>query len=103
MNSKRISPSLFLASILLMALASRADVRLPALFSDKMVLQQGMRVPLWGWAEDGEQVTITFRGRQVKTKANHGKWMVKLNGLKAGGPDDLVIEGKNKLELKNVL
>src|SRR6266700_5746066 len=66
MNSKRLSPALCLTSILLLALASRADVRLPALFSDNMVLQQGMRVPLWGWAEDGEQVTITFRGRQVK-------------------------------------
>ena len=81
----------------------RADVRLPALFSDHMVLQQGMRVPVWGWADDGEEVTVTFRGRSEKVTAKNGKWMVKLASLKAGGPDELVVQGKNKIELKDVL
>lgn len=87
-----------------LALAAQAEVRLPALFSDNMVLQQGMDVPVWGWADNGEEVKVSFRGKTVKTKAKDGKWMVKLGKLKAGGgPDSLVVEGKNRLELKNVL
>src|ERR1700722_2748175 len=82
---------------------ARADVRLPALFSDNMVLQQGMEVPVWGWASDGEQVTVTFRGQTAKTIAKDGKWMVKLKKLKAGGPDELTVKGSNSLTLKNVL
>ena len=82
---------------------ARGDVRLPKLFSDNMVLQQGMRVAVWGWADDGEVVTVTFRGQKVKTTARDGKWMVKLGKLKAGGPDTLTIEGKNSITLKNVL
>ena len=82
---------------------ARADVRVPALFSDNLVLQQGKRVPVWGWAEDGEKITVSFRGKKVSTTAHAGKWMVKLPSQKAGGPDTLTIEGKNKIELKNVL
>jgi sialate O-acetylesterase len=68
-----------------------------------MVLQQGMRVAIWGWAAEGEEVTVSFRGQKAKTKAQDGKWQVKLSRLKAGGPDALVIQGKNRIELKNVL
>ena len=82
---------------------ARADVRLPALFSDNMVLQQEMSAPVWGWADEGEEVTVQFRGKQVRTKTKHGKWVVHLTNLKAGGPDSLMIQGKNKIELKNVL
>src|SRR5436190_21339093 len=83
--------------------STRADVRLPALFSDNMVLQQGERATIWGWADNGEEVTVTFRGKKVKTKAQEGKWLLKLGRLKAGGPDNLVVQGKNQVELKNVL
>ncbi|MBI2946126.1 MAG: sialate O-acetylesterase, partial [Verrucomicrobia bacterium] len=81
----------------------RADVKLPALFSDSAVLQQGKLVPVWGWADDGEKVTVEFRGHKVSTTAKGGKWMVRLPKLQAGGPDVLTVAGKNKLELKNVL
>lgn len=103
MTSRRISLVLFAAAGLALGSAGRAEVRLPAVFSDGMVLQQGMRAPVWGWADDGEEVTVSFRGHSAKTKAKDGKWMVKLNRLKAGGPDDLVVEGKNRIELKGVL
>ncbi|MDB6122371.1 MAG: Sialic acid-specific 9-O-acetylesterase [Pedosphaera sp.] len=82
---------------------ARADVRLSALFSDNMVLQQGMRTPIWGWADEGEVVTVSFRGQKVKATAKDGKWMAKLSNLKAGGPDSLTVSGKNTIELKNVL
>jgi sialate O-acetylesterase len=82
---------------------ARADVKLPGLFSDNMVLQQGVRAPVWGWADEGEPVTVTFRGGKVSATAHNGKWAVKLPGLKAGGPDTLSVEGKNRIELKNVV
>jgi len=81
----------------------RAEVRLPAVFSDNLVLQLGMRTPIWGWADEGEKVTVTFRGKKVSATARNGKWLVKLPSAKAGGPDTLLVEGKNRVELKNVL
>lgn len=95
--------SLCLISLLAGALATRADVKLPSLFSDNMVLQQGMRVPVWGWADDGETVTVTFRGNSVTTTADNGKWMVRLPSQKAGGPETLEVSGKNKIAIQNVL
>src|SRR5207248_9649490 len=85
------------------ATLARADVKIHGLFSDNMVLQQGVGVPVWGWADDGEEVTVEFRGQKVITKAKDGRWMVRLRKLKAGGPDDLKVTGKNSLALKNVL
>ena len=82
---------------------ARADVKLPGLFSDNMVLQQGMRLPIWGWADDGEKVTVTFRGKKASATARNGKWMVKLPSQKAGGPDTLAVEGKNKIDVRNVV
>src|SRR5438105_10164309 len=103
MNSRRLLSCL--ASLVVIAIlpSAWAEVRLPALFSDNMVLQQGMRVPVWGWANEGEEVTVSFRGQTARTKAKDGKWMVKLAHLKAGGPDNFVVQGKNRIELTNVL
>jgi len=96
--------SLRLTLILVFAgLISRADVRLPGLFSDHMVLQQGIPVPVWGWADGGETVTVTFRGRSVTATPQNGKWIVRLPKQKAGGPSELVVEGRNRIELRDVL
>jgi sialate O-acetylesterase len=103
MNSRTIAKILASTAALTLILDANADVRLPALFSDNMVLQQKQRAPVWGWADDGEEVKVTFRGKTVKAKAKDGKWMVNLSGLSAGGPDVLVVEGKNRIEVKNVL
>jgi sialate O-acetylesterase len=86
-----------------LAVALRAEVKLPALFSEGAVLQQGKPVPVWGWADEGEKVTVEFRGHKVSATAKGGKWMVKLPRLKAGGPDILRVAGKNTIELKDVL
>lgn len=85
------------------AVAARADVKLPAVIADGMVLQQGMDVPVWGWADDGESVSVEIQKQKVTAIAAGGKWMVKLKPLKAGGPFEMVIAGKNKIEFKNVL
>jgi sialate O-acetylesterase len=92
-----------LLALLLCGGAALGDVRLPAVFSDHMVLQQGIPVPVWGWADDGESVTVHFRNQDVTATAQSGKWMVRLKRLKTGGPDVMTIAGKNRIELKDVL
>lgn len=69
-----------------------------------MVLQQGAPVPVWGWADDGERVTVEFRGQKVTTTTKDLKWCAVLRPLKAGGPDTLTISTKAKtIRLANVL
>ena len=84
-----------------------ADVKLPAVISDNMVLQQGMKVPIWGWAEPGEKIfiSVTWQSRGYGARAgNDGKWMVKINPpRKAGGPYEMFIKGNNTITLKNIL
>src|ERR1051325_812463 len=89
---------------LIQAAGLRADVRLPAIFSDHMVLQREVSVPVWGWAEAGEQVSVSFDTQNVETKADtNGKWLVKLANLKAGGPQTLTVTGKDTLAVKDGL
>src|SRR5262245_49959667 len=103
MISRNTFRTLGLVVVTALTTSARADVRLPALFSDHMVLQQGVNATIWGWADDGEEVQVTFRGKTEKTKARDGKWLVTLSRCKAGGPDNLVVEGRNRIEVKNVL
>ena len=83
--------------LLLAAPPARAEVRLHGLFTDNMVLQRHASVPVWGWAADGEEVTVQFRDQKVSTVAKGGKWMVRLKNLKAGGPDELKVTGRNEI------
>lgn len=83
-----------------------ADVRLPAIISDNMVLQQKTEVPIWGWADAGEKVKVKGSWQWVgkSTVANEqGKWQVKIKTPKASGPLELTIKGENTIVLKNVL
>ena len=73
------------------ALAASAQLKVAALFSDNMVLQQGMPVAVWGWANEGDVVTVKFRGQSVSAKTRDSKWMVKLRALKVGDPGTLSI------------
>jgi sialate O-acetylesterase len=77
-----------------------ADVKLAAMFTDGMVVQRGMGVAVWGTAGEGEDVTVNFRGRAVKTKAAGGRWRVRIDAGAAGGPFELVVNG---LRVRNVL
>jgi len=82
-----------------------ADIKLPNVIGSGMVLQRDMAVPVWGWAEAGEEVTVSFSDQTKKAKAgNDGKWIVKLDSLKANSEGaTLTISGKNKINLDNVL
>ncbi len=81
-----------------------ADVKTPAVFGSGMVLQREMDVPVWGWADAGEKVTVSFRDQKISTTANaDGKWKVALKPLKVGKAGTLTVAGKNKIEFTNVL
>jgi len=81
----------------------QAEVRLAGLFCDNMVLQQGMRAPIWGWADAGEAIEISIGGKRVATECADGEWRARLPKLKVGGPYQLVVEGSNLILLTNVL
>jgi sialate O-acetylesterase len=86
------------------AVESHADVKLPALISDGMVLQQGVKTNLWGTADPEERVTASLNNHQVSVVADRsGQWNLKLGPLSAGGPFPLTITGKNSITLHNVL
>ncbi len=68
------------------SLTAFANVKMPAIFSDNMVLQRGMRIPVWGWAEPGEKVTVTLGDASAAATADKdGNWRVELPARDAGG------------------
>ena len=92
------------ALLALAASESRADVRLPKVLTDHMVLQRGVPIHLWGWADPAESVAIKMGDAHVDVVADKlGRWSAALPARPAGGPFKIVIEGKNKLELNDVL
>ncbi len=92
---------LFLA--FLVSVAS-ADVKLPGVFSQHMVMQRDAALPVWGWAESGEKVTVTLGDRTATARADgDGKWSVKLDAVAAGGPHTLKIQGNNTVEIADIL
>jgi len=92
-------------SIAVCALASQADVRLPALISDHMLLQRQSPARIFGWADPGEQVTVQFKGQTVSATANEkGRWHVWLAPMEASADGaDLKISGKNSITVSDVL
>lgn len=83
---------------------SAAEVKPASLFSDHAVLQSGMAVPVWGTADPGEKVTVMLHGVSASTTAGaDGRWRVRLKKLKAGGPYEMTIAGKNTVTVKDVL
>jgi sialate O-acetylesterase len=89
---------------LLLATIASADVRLPAIFSDHMVLQRDTAVPVWGWADPGETVTVTCAGQtQTATAGADGSWSLKLANLTAAEPTTLTVAGSNTITIQDVL
>jgi len=86
---------------MLAATTSQAAIELPAVFSDHMVLQREMKVPVWGKAEPGETVTVSFRDQQqsVKVDPATGAWKVLLSALEPGEPGTLKISGSASEEV----
>jgi len=87
------------------ALSARAEVKVPAVFSDHMVLQGDVAVNVWGWAEPGESVAASIDGQTKTAVADAGgKWALKLDKLKAGAePQTLTLKGRNTVTIHDVL
>ena len=87
----------------LVTVLAEADVRLPRIFSDHMVLQRDHVVPVWGWADPGERVTVTFGGTTATAvTGSDGSWTVQLDRQPAGGPHRLQVQGENELIVEDV-
>ena len=81
-----------------------AAVKLPALFTDNMVLQRDQPIAVWGWADPNEMVSVTLGAATSKVKADaQGEWKTKLPSLKAGENLELTVAGTNSITLKNLI
>lgn len=84
----------------------QAEVKLPALFSDHMVLQSGQEAPVWGWAAPGEAVTVSFGKTTAQSKAGpDGRWTVKLGTLEPSStPGEMMVRGDGPaIRIRDVL
>ncbi|MBN1457293.1 MAG: hypothetical protein JW912_05535 [Sedimentisphaerales bacterium] len=104
MKSKKV----FLSTVvvIIVCVQAMADVSVPSVIGDNMVLQQQAAVPVWGQADPGEKISVkaSWSLFSEKTTAdNEGNWMVKVKTPKFGGPYTVTIKGKNTIKLKNVL
>ncbi len=94
----------FTALILFATISASANVTLPALLADHMVVQRGFPVHVWGMAAPQEAVTVTFRGETKSTTADDlGRWSISLSPGEAGGPFELSVTAANTITLSDVL
>jgi sialate O-acetylesterase len=92
-----------LVALIVVRSPAYAEVKLPSLFGDNLVLQQGKKVAVWGTADPGEHVTVTLGDHKVNGTANRaGQWRVELGPLKAGGPWEMIVAGTNTVIVHNV-
>ena len=84
---------------------AQADVKLPKVLGSHMVLQRDRPLPIWGWADPGEEVTVKLDDATATAKADaHGNWKVVLPAVKADGKaHSMTVSGKNKIELDDIL
>ncbi len=81
-----------------------AEIRLPRLLCDNMVLQRNQEVKIWGWADRSEEIKVSFLNKNYFTRANGvGEWEIELPAQKAGGSHEIAIFGTNTIILKNIL
>ncbi|HEX3134143.1 MAG TPA: sialate O-acetylesterase [Planctomycetota bacterium] len=84
--------------------ALQAAVAVASPFTDHAVLQRGQPIPVWGTADAGEKITITFDGQtKTVTAGDDKKWVIKLDTHAAGGPYDLTVAGTNTIKLTDIL
>ncbi|MCE7041656.1 sialate O-acetylesterase [Dyadobacter sp. CY312] len=80
-----------------------ADIRLPQLIGDNMVLQRDQPITIWGWANPREQVNVTLKNKKYSAvTTSEGKWKIQLPAQPAGTGYELVLKGKNQIRIKNI-
>lgn len=89
---------------LIVTFSVNAQIKLPRLISDGMILQRDTKVNIWGWASANENIELDFKGKKYKTTTSEeGKWSIQLPSQKAGGPFEMTLKGTNTIVLKNIL
>jgi sialate O-acetylesterase len=100
-TSKVFILSVLLTTYSIISIPANAEVKLPYLIADGMVLQRNEPFKLWGWASPGEKVKVEFLGKSIKTKAGKkGEWEINWPAMDAGGPYKMTI---NEIEINNIL
>ena len=90
--------------VFLQAAVVHAELELPNIFSDHMVLQRDRTIPVWGRADPGTNVTVTFSETRVQTQANpHGQWRLQLPTHSAGGPHTMTVEADRQIILNDIM
>ncbi len=105
-TTKKLSVWTILTAAIYPLFAANAELRLPAIIGNNMVVQRGRPVIIWGWTAPRKSVTVAFAGNRVGTTSNaRGKWTVSLPAMKAGGPYEMAIREENgkTIILKNIL
>jgi sialate O-acetylesterase len=91
-------------ALMILGKSVQADVRVPAIIGDNMVIQSGMKVRIWGRANPGERVTVQINSHTSSANADQqGHWQTFIGPLNAGGPFSLTIKGNNTLSFRNIL
>lgn len=104
MSLKTKLGGLVLLLLSFMTLSMVAQVRLPRLISDGMVLQRDAQVKVWGWGAQGEKVTVSFHDSVYFATVNEkGEWTILLSGLKAGGPFTMTVSACNIITVKDIM
>ena len=107
-DPSRRRPARSMASVVLLAAlclspgGAKADIDFDGLFSSGAVLQRGVRVPIFGTGDDGDEVVLTLQGQTATTTVASGRWRVEFSPLEAGGPFAITVGGTNEFNVKNV-
>lgn len=100
----RIARSLFLFTFTALCTLAPAEVKLPNIFGDNMVLQRDVDLPVWGWASPGEKVNVEIAGKTAEATADtSGTWKLKIAPLAVGGPHTMTVRGSSEITFKNIL
>lgn len=104
--TKQLAKGLLVPLLALISLNTSAKVKLPAIFSDNMVLQQNAKVKLWGWAKPGSRITVNSSWSKESFKSlteQDGRWSISINTPEAGGPHRLTIQDGETTQINNIL
>ena len=104
MKARSIVVAILLAAFFLNVNSSWAQVRLPQLIGDGMVLQRDAKLKIWGWASPGEKVSVTFNHKKYNTITSAGgDWQIELTKTKSGGPYTMDINANNHIIINDIL
>jgi sialate O-acetylesterase len=102
-HARRSCAACIAIALLLSAATAGADLRLPRLLSDGVVLQRDTKATLWGWGDEGEHVAVYLDGEAVgETVVTDGRWRLGVGPRGAGGPHELELAGNNRVRISDV-